>query len=384
MADINLILEAISADAQAHFQNANDVAAIWRASNGAFYAALVAFIGDNQNYSIWKSTDDGETWTLPDAGFYDAEKPSFQGRVVQVGDLVYVVAVNFYVSVYTFDCSTDTWSTVSFQEDTMGGSPVGMWVTGPGAFYVIYYDNFATPGSSSIRGRQWDGSSWANDIDLGVNSGLGTDIYPFTLGSIIDDDGRIHVFYSNSTFDSWWYQAIEADASLGDYHEFTEIISMMGAPLVVDGQLVLAASGDGYTFLLIGDSTTTPSWSQSGPVDSMESGTVFAIAPPQFFTDGTGTYWVLLFAPTDLGFESGLFRLSTSTDLETGWVAETIYDADVDPLPPGLSGNRYVLPIVNRGEDGAVFVAADWDVGDLLLGGFVLSINDEQIGNEFI
>lgn len=315
--------------------------------------------------NVYESTDGGSTWTLLDSAHapnitsgYGYSSSYFDGNQTIT---VSFVAVTYPGSSGTlklqqFDLATGTWGSVF----APGGPTIQelgpIFVRPDGTILVTWDSGYPPPsGHSRLRYSIWDGTSWSAAGDAGANY-LALDatgnIFVNTCAGVMDSSGNVNLFFSDFAYDIVCWQQIQADDTLGNFFQFSNLLSNAvggvpyGIPQIVGNQFVFPVSYNAsYYAVYVGSDLTTPSWTLSSTIDSAITNPT---ATPTLAYDSTNDILIAMLgepSTSSSGF-TGIYRVSInfnpSSSLTTGWTAQQVYDYDTSPPPDndtfGLTG----------------------------------------------
>jgi hypothetical protein len=270
-----------------------------------------------QAAAVWKSADDGATWTLQDAGNAPDQTASLSN--CQSGSVVYFLVsarsdlTDVPLRLYSFDCSTDTWGLIA------GGGPNAHWASGlhkrsDGSFVAI----FGTEAGDDLFSVGYNGS-WSSPED--ITAVTGADLQSYDVWSCLDQDDRVHVFLHDNPFANWWHCAVEADDTLGSV-DTLPTLGVFGGAIAVGDQIALGCSEGGELKVLVGTPLDNPTFTLSASIDATNPDATNLI-----YTQGTA---VLVSLHSSLT----VFIESQSYDLVTWSAPAQLYDTATDTLPP--------------------------------------------------
>lgn len=299
-------------------------------SGGALYAAAGHDLNvpvDNA-IGVWKSEDDGATWTRQDTANEPANCASFANCID--GDIVYFLCgarsddENVPMRLFSFDCTTDTWTLI---DDT---GPVGHFAGGlvkrsDGSFMAVYGGGLLFLGFGFVNACPFDGT-WGTELD--ITAATGVNLVSFDVWTCVDAEDRTHIFVHDLdtvlfSYLNWYHCAVEADDTIGAAGSIPAL-DLFGGAVAVGDSIYLACSESSTLKLLVGTPLNAPSFSLD-PIDAMAS-----IATNLVYHRGA----FVLVAEDAAQEKMYLFQ---TLDLIT-WSGSEIYDIGTNP-PPDLEGD---------------------------------------------
>lgn len=213
----------------------------FRYNNRLYFAGV--FAGSNR-YSVWRSEDDGRTWTELDSAhapsgasitgtcIFDGATPANPG---EGGYFLHcaTVIVNAgtppteNVFVQSFNLATELWGAAS-STGPLAQTVASIFIRQNNTLFVTYdIGTVATPTTASrFRGATYNRSSntWNPEVDVGLTlataAGLGNNVSAASSCGVVDQaTGRIHFFLASIAWDYFWWQAIESGDAVG-FHFF--------------------------------------------------------------------------------------------------------------------------------------------------------------------
>ena len=241
----------------------------FRYNNRLYFAGV--FPGSNR-FSVWRSEDDGRTWTELDSAhapsgsgitgtcIFDGAYPANPGQGGYYLHCATVLANSDTpptqnVFIQSFNLATELWGAASVA-GPLAQSVASIFIRQNNTLFVTYdIGNVATPATHSrLRGESYNraANTWNSEVDVGVGlalaTGSGNNVSAASSCGVVDQaTGRLHLFLASSAWDSFWWQAVELNDSLGNSFFFItsgsgtlSTYAAHGNALVVNGVLVVA------------------------------------------------------------------------------------------------------------------------------------------------
>ena len=311
-------------------------------AHGALYAFQFRLQSGGSNINgcgVYKSTDDGNTWTLLDS-LNGPDSASGSPCYDAANDKIIcgLVGQTFPVSLQTTflkDFNLNGGAGEAWGADYATGGPVAQTLI-PYTFLrsdssvVIVYDlgNGNNPGGTTrLRAAVWDGLAWSSSIDVGAAilpaQAAGNILVSGTCAELAADD-VIHLAFGNSTGVDYVYQQFLADNTLGQSDTFTNVgLGLSGNTFrnlaIFNDHLYITFPSNSFTnpSVLIGTPVSAPVWSQSSP-SNMAQSAGFLNRGMSILADGTTLYWIISFFDAGTGTYTG-WQIWTSADDGSTW-----------------------------------------------------------------
>lgn len=310
---------------QSFFFGSNQQPSLFLSRGNLYLFQIVPGIGGG-TAQVYKSTDDGNTWTVLDSTH---APPVGNAIAVLDGNQLIVTAqpfslVNVAFVLQNFNLLTETWG-VAYGVGSPTVNGVFAVFKRPDSSIVVIYDTGNPPpgGTSRLRAIIWNGASWSASIDLGANY-LGVEatgnINVAATSAVMDPSGRIHAIFTNNGSTPWtagkilFYQALEITNALGNFFNFTGIgttpRSFYNNVIVHQNSLIFTIQTIGGFDYWVGANLANPVWTRHiiGPAAgvSQTSGNIVSTGTQLVFmgvyTDGTGNNtFLVLFVSNDNG-----------------------------------------------------------------------------------
>ena len=344
---------------------------------GALYIVLGQSLhGGSQPVDMWKSTDNGATWTVLDHahaisafGFQVCFDGAHTVTVVSTASAGPPLAMSWI----QFDLSTGLWGAA------VGGGPVGspqLVLPRPdGSQIAVYQSTNAAPFSGVLLYAVSFLAGWGApfQFDTNIDTLLGaTYAGPGSVFGCVDSTGTAHVFVEAFAtvfaVPSYYYQPLSSGNALGALHTFAGISASLtggciGLPCVQGSSLVFpywADSGGGVEMsAFIGTPLAAPVWTAQVGIDPVGGVNLDPnFRSPSASTDGTTVSLVYVMPTLDAVYTTGIIRLCKSTTL-AAWTCSQAFDIETDaPASYQLAGGQLqVSPLFAVG--GISLVAID-------------------------
>ena len=360
--------------------------------NGNLYIVLIPEftqappVGSEAFIDMWKSTDDGATWSVLDHG--GAIEATFIQACFDGDHTVTVVSSAMPTTGNTppfvlieFDLASETWGGTSTSPFNLAPQcATAHFPPQPGDFVVTCaYFIVARPDGSKLigynrstdfglQGVTWTSGVWGTPFPIDT-AALGL-IPPTFLGTnqafaVVDTGGTTHVFFvelssapagQRDQITVIAYQAVGPTNTLGSFHSFdlTDMpvgdndLGFVGIPCIAGDNLVFPVytnvdASNCSQGVWIGATLSNPTWTLHSNIDpgfttdrgfgSREMGSAFLNGKAQI---------VGIWPTADLAYTFGLIRVSTAdpADLST-WTSVTSYDIEADgPVSFQLGGSQ--------------------------------------------
>lgn len=355
--------------------------------NGKYYQILATSTNPFGNSLSAFSSVDGTTWTKLD----EASQPSgtrggpgcyWDGSSATVA-VVFESFTDSVIRFTEFDLETETWGAVSGDGPAGSILPLGLYRRSDNSYITLLISD-----PIYLSAVTFDGSTWGTPFDVAANmralSGYDpddTDLRGPT--AVLDDADRLHVFWGNDSFAVDWdnryfYQAIEADNSLGQFTDFgnsdladTSDVLLTGppggAPVIVDGNLIwgvyrnqiFGVDAAQFAAIYIGTPLSAPAFTPTGPIDPTGAAIASPAAKlgdyPTMQLIGGILYGTFIRANID-GVPSQIVQaVNAGPDYTTGWTSSLLLDYLVTPLSPEPDpGYLICSPILSQDDEGVV------------------------------
>lgn len=306
-------------------------------SGGNLYAAgtLLHSSPAFERAGVWKSVDDGNTWTLMDDGNAPEHTASLANCIE--GAVVYFLCgsrsdeADVPMRLHSFNCATDTWSLI---DDT---GPDGHWASGlhkrsDGSFAVLFGTDAGNLYSVAYSG------SWSSPEDIGIAVG-DTNLEPEDVWSVMDSTDRTHVFFHGPrngvtfVFDDVWHVAVEADDTLGSI-DVLPALDNFGGAVVVGTQVAIGVGENDELKVLVGTPLNNPTFTLSAALDAN-----YVEACNMIF------YLGVAILVSFYNLASPIITSLQSFDLATWAAPVQLYDTATDTLPPDYDPGLGIYPV---------------------------------------
>lgn len=313
---------------------------------GAWYVLAKEY---SSVWSVFKSTDDGATWTLMD-DISGTPSDNYATAVTQVGTAISVLSVNLATSKYVitdFDTSTDTWGTTSADGPTAlptgPGSEQNARMVQIGTTYYVFY-TVNTGSAYDLRFTTYSSASNTWTAYTVVLSATGVFVQ-----TIWEDGTDLHIAYKTNatgTFSSGALKHAKVSISgtlLGTDTVDSDVTLYQAGTAAVNGDTVYVPYFDASNFAGVwaGTPLSSPVWTWT-LVDTVHPGTdgYGDGAPVTAYSFADCGAAVLVWQSSN--FSGGGFTINSvyaACNKGSGWSAPTlIYDCAANPpgwITPG-------------------------------------------------
>lgn len=291
--------------------------------------------GNNNGTGVYKSTDNGNTWTELDA----AHAPVSQGETAVFLDsvnsrLVFAFVTSTFpvtaqpIFLQAFNLLTGLWGSAFATGGPNATTVVQFCFQLPnGTIRAIYDFGSSNPGGTSrLRAADWNGTSWSSSIDIGAG------ILPFdATGNILVSDtaaavdlsGNLHLAFTNNTKTVVMYQQVLENGTLGPSNRFTGIsfntsVAVLGTLVVSGNNILISSTSNAFVnnIILLGQGLAAPVWSTVSPAALASAGGLINL-PGSLATDGVNLLWMVNF--TDVTLTYNYYQLAKSVDNGNTW-----------------------------------------------------------------
>jgi hypothetical protein len=293
---------------------------IWQSGSALYSLARLQLFPDR--LAIYKSTDDGNTWTEMDAGNAPPDSSTCNNFVD--GDTCYVLVGprsdqgDLPLRLYSFDCSSDSWTAIDLA-GTAAHFASAIYRLSSGDFVIAYGNS----GAFNLILASISGGVWTDIQDLIPLTAAQLNSY--TVYGCLDQDERTHIFFGNRFLTLFWHASVESSLALGTV-DALPAVTVIGGAVAVGDATYLSCTFAGGLYLVVGTPNAAPVFTPSGEIDGNAPDTSNVL-----YDSGLG-----VLAVVSLHSSQTKFLLAQTTDLAglTDFAKSTIYDVNTDQQPP--------------------------------------------------